>query len=127
MWDILVYPHENGNLPTNINQVAASRQRVLLPAAGAGRHLRRALPAARAADGHVEELGDGTALGDQVAVGGIRAFAVDLGLVDGKNHGFFPTEQIKKKGSTRINNGEKTIGTNPRKTLGKTMEIKLGV
>jgi len=95
--------------------VAASRQRVLLPAAGAGRHSGRALPAARAADADVEELGDGAALGDQVAVGGIWTFAVDLGLVDGKNHGFFPTK-IKKKGSTRINKGRKNNRNKSRKT-----------
>jgi hypothetical protein len=97
--------------------VAASRQRVLLPAAGAGRHSGRALPAARAADADVEELGDGAALGDQVAVGGIGTFAVDLGLVDGKNHGFF-SHKNQEKGSTRRKNNR----NNPRKTLGKTME-----
>ena len=57
----------------------------------------RALPAARAADADVEELGDGAALGDQVAVGGIWTFAVDLGLVDGKNHGVFSHKNQEKR------------------------------
>ena len=78
--------------------MAASRQGVLLSTGGAGRGGRRALPAARAAHADVEELCHGAALGDQVAVRGVGAFAVDLSLADdGKTMGFFPDFLRSKK------------------------------